>query len=69
MTTATIVRKRKPARWSPAAPGFMANLETGELWTVDHGSKPSSCPYCHSSNVSAHAGFWECHDCGQSGSY
>ena len=42
---------------------------TKRVRRVRRGSKPSSCPYCHSSNVSAHAGFWECHDCGQSGSY
>jgi ribosomal protein L37AE/L43A len=33
------------------------------------GYKPGECPYCKSSDVSAHAGYWECHNCGQSGSY
>ena len=42
---------------------------TKQVRRVRRGSKPSSCPYCHSSNVSAHAGYWECYDCGQSGSY
>lgn len=70
MTTGTIVRREELERvWSSTEPGFLVDLQTGEMWTADRGRKPTSCPYCGSTRISAHVGYWECRDCGQSGSY
>lgn len=36
---------------------------------VFFGMKPAECPYCHGSNITAHAGHAECLSCDQEWSY
>lgn len=58
-----------PAKRMTRIDSLIAQAEHAQHQMADRlGFKPTECPYCHSSNITAHAGHWEC-ECGAEGSY